>query len=65
MIGAWSARRVTPGTLDGAGAVSLGEGRSEPIGFAAPGHGTWSVQVAIQFAGELGSATYYWQVEVR
>jgi hypothetical protein len=64
-IGAWSARRATPGTLDGAGAVSLGEGRGEPIGFAAPGPGTWSVQVAIQFAGELGSATYYWQVEVR
>ena len=64
-IGLWAARRVAPGTLDGAGAVSLGEGRGEPIAFAAPGPGTWSVQVAVRFAGELGSATYYWQVEVR
>ena len=64
-IGRWSARRITPGSLDGAGAVSLGEGRGAPIGFAAPGPGTWSVQVAVQFAGELGSATYYWLVEVR
>jgi hypothetical protein len=63
--GPWSARSAAQGTLDGAGAVALGEGGGEPIGFAAPGPGTWSVQVAVRFAGELGSATYYWQVEVR
>jgi hypothetical protein len=64
-IGPWTARRAAPGTLDGAGAVSLGEGSGAPIGFAAPGRGTWSVQVTIGFAGGLGSATYYWQLEVR
>ncbi len=63
-VAMWSARRVAAGTSDGAGAVGLGEGAA-PVSFTAPAPGHWSVQVMIGFAGELGSATYYWDVTVR
>jgi len=36
-----------------------------PITFPAPKPGRWSVQLAVTFAGDLGSATYYWEVTVR
>lgn len=60
----WSARRVPAGTTTGTGAVSLGSG-GPPVAFEAPGPGTWSVQVTVRFAGDLGSATYYWQLAAR
>ena len=63
-IDEWAARRVRAGTSNGTGAVALGSG-GPPATFAAPAPGTWSVQVVIRFAGGLGSATYYWQVDVR
>jgi hypothetical protein len=63
-VASWSARRVAAGTSDGAGAVELGEGAA-PIAFAAPATGHWSVQLTVGFAGELGSASYYWDVTVR
>ena len=64
VVAAWTARRVVVGATDGAGAVALGEGQG-PVAFPAPPPGAWSVQVTVQFAGGLGSATYYWQVTVR
>jgi len=60
----WSARRVPAGTSDGSGAVGLGTG-GPPVSFEAPPVGSWSVQVAVDFDGGLGSATYYWHVTVR
>ena len=36
-----------------------------PIAFPAPPAGSWSVQVTVDFAGGLGSATYYWHLDVR
>ena len=59
----WFARRIRAGTAVGTGAVGLGAGHA-PVAFAAPGSGTWSVQVVIRFAGDLGSATYYWELTV-
>ncbi len=64
VVPAWTARRVVAGTTDGSGAVGLGEGEG-PVTFPAPPAGAWSVQVTVRFAGDLGSATYYWQVTVR
>ena len=61
----WLAKRVAAGTLDGAGAVSLGNGAGAPIIFKAPPPGAWSVQVDVTFGDDLGSATYYWAVNVR
>jgi hypothetical protein len=63
-VATWSARRVPAGTSDGAGAVGLGSGPAL-VTFAAPGPGSWSVQVDVTFAGGLGSAAYYWQLTVR
>ncbi|TFG69224.1 MAG: hypothetical protein E4H24_01280 [Thermomicrobiales bacterium] len=60
----WTASRVTAGVGDGIGAVAIGAGQG-PIAFAAPGSGSWSVQVNVRFADDLGSATYYWQLSVR
>jgi hypothetical protein len=60
----WSARRAPAGSATGAGAVALGGG-GPPVAFTAPGPGTWSVQLIVRFAGDLGSATYYWQLAVR
>jgi hypothetical protein len=60
----WTARRVVTGTTDGSGAVGLGEGQG-PVAFPAPPAGAWSVQVVVRFAGDRGSATYYWLVTVR
>lgn len=61
----WSARRVPHGTSDGSGAVAIGAGTTGPMTFIAPGPGSWSVQVTVGFAGDLGTATYYWQLMVR
>jgi hypothetical protein len=63
-VSGWSASRVPGGTDNGFGAVPLGSGAA-PISFTAPGPGSWSIQVIVQFAGDLGSATYYWQLTVR
>ena len=64
-IADWSARRVTAGTSDGSGAVELGQAAGPPVAFAAPAAGSWSVQVSVRFANDLGSATYYWRLTVR
>ena len=61
----WSARRVTAGTTDGSGAIALGQAAGPPVAFAAPAAGTWSLQVTVRFANDLGSATYYWRLTVR
>lgn len=63
-VARWTARRVRAGTANGIGAVGLGDGDAR-ISFQPPPAGTWSVQVAVQFATNMGSATYYWQVTVR
>jgi len=60
----WSARQVPAGTVNGSGGVPLGGGPA-PVTFAAPGPGSWSVQVVLRFDGGLGSAAYYWRVTVR
>ncbi|MEO8438564.1 MAG: hypothetical protein ABI562_08880 [Chloroflexota bacterium] len=60
----WSARRVAAGTSDGTGAVALGSGPG-PAAFDAPPIGAWSVAVTLDFADNLGSATYYWAITVR
>ncbi len=42
----------------------MGEGSSEPVSFAAPPPGSWSVNVEVWFADNLGSAAYYWLITV-
>jgi hypothetical protein len=63
-VATWSAKRVPAEATGGSGAVGLGTG-GPPIAFDAPGLGSWSVQVTVDFDDGLGSATYYWLVTVR
>jgi len=64
-VAEWSARRVTAGTSDGSGAIALGQAAGPPVAFGAPAAGTWSIQVTVRFANDLGSASYYWLLTVR
>ena len=60
----WQVSRVLPSNHDRVGAVSMGEGTIPPIRFRAPPAGTWSVEVSVLFARNLGSAAYFWRMEV-
>jgi hypothetical protein len=63
-VDTWTAVRVPAGVTDGVGAVTLASEAARPISFPVPAPGSWSVQVTLQFAGGLGSATYYWRIDV-
>ena len=63
-IETWQVSRVIPGDRDGTRAVGMGEGSGEPVTFVAPPSGPWSVSVSVLFADNLGSASYYWLVDV-
>jgi len=63
-IDTWQVSRVLPGSRDGMGSVGMAEGSGEPVTFVAPPPGSWSVSVNVLFADNLGSAAYYWLIEV-
>lgn len=62
-IRAWSARYVPANAAGPDGATSLGEGAGDPA-FAAPGPGSWTVEVFVEFAPAVGNAHYFWRLEV-
>jgi hypothetical protein len=43
--------------------VGMAEG-SGPVRFPAPPAGAWSVHVGVRFEDNLGSAAYYWRMDV-
>ena len=59
----WTVRR-TPASSVGTGVTGMGEGSSDPVTVPAPPRGSWSVAIEVWFAGNLGSAAYYWLVTV-
>ena len=62
-VAMWTVRSV-PATADGpANAAVLGQGTGI-TGFPAPAPGTWTVEVRVVFADDLGSAGYFWRLEV-
>lgn len=63
-IDTWRVSRVLPGSRDGMGSVGMAEGSGEPVAFVAPPSGSWSVNVNVLFADNLGSAAYYWRIDV-
>ena len=63
-IASWQARSVAAGSAGPVGATALGEGSGQPT-FTAPGPGAWTVEVHTSFAGDVGSASYFWRLEVR
>lgn len=63
-IVSWTATLVPQSDPASATPVGLGEGTGEPVAFAAPPAGSWSVNVNVWFVDNLGAASYYWRVEV-
>ena len=62
-IRAWAARYVPANAAGPDGATSLGEGAGRPA-FAAPGPGSWTVELFVEFAAGVGNAHYFWRLEV-
>jgi hypothetical protein len=62
-IAAWRARYVPAASTDPTGATALGSGSGSPS-FPAPAGGPWTVEVAIDFAGGQGTASYIWRLDV-
>ncbi len=62
-IATWRARYVPVTADDPRGAIPLGEGVGAPA-FATPGAGRWTVEVAVTFGDDAGSASYFWELDV-
>jgi hypothetical protein len=63
VVAAWEARRV-PSSADGPdGAIAVGSGIGAPA-MTAPEAGSWTLVVAIEFAGGAGTANYFWRLDV-
>jgi len=62
-IASWTAQAATAEDTLGERLTSLGEGSGTPA-FHAPSAGAWVVAVEVRFAGNQGSASYYWHVVV-
>jgi hypothetical protein len=63
-VASWSVSRQPPGSRDDFGAMGMAQGSGMPVAFPAPPPGSWSVGASIRFTGTLGSASYYWLIEV-
>ncbi len=63
-IARWRARYVPAGQTDPQGATSLGEGAGEPA-FPAPAAGSWTAEVTVDFGPDVGSASYFWRLDVQ
>jgi hypothetical protein len=62
-IASWTVSR-SPGAAVGTDIVGMADGTGEPLTFDAPPTGSWSVAVEVRFEDNLGSAAYFWLVEV-
>lgn len=61
-ISGWSARLAPASATGGQGAIQVGTGPAA-MDVTAPGAGSWTLAVTIAF-GDLGSATYFWLLEI-
>lgn len=59
----WTVSRA-PAGANGSETIGLAEGSGGPVTFDPPPAGSWSVNVNVWFADNLGSAAYYWLIEV-
>jgi hypothetical protein len=62
-LATWTVGR-TPAETPGIGIEGIAEGGTGMVMFPAPPSGSWSVNVNVWFADGLGSASYYWLIEV-
>ena len=61
-IASWRARAATQ--LDGDDARRLADGLDQ-VSFGVPEPGEWTIEITVQFAGGVGSASYYWRMTVQ
>lgn len=61
-MASWRARVAMQ--ADGDGAVRLADGTTQ-VGFGVPEPGEWTIEITVQFAGGVGSASYYWRMTVQ
>ncbi len=59
----WRTQYTRAGATDPTGARSLGSGTGDVV-LTAPGKGHWTLAIAVDFADGLGSANYFWRLEV-
>ncbi len=62
-VESWDARYGASGGPDPGDIASLGSGGGA-ISFGAPPRGSWTVALDVRFGEGLGSASYYWRLEV-
>lgn len=62
VLSGWSALLAPAANGGGEGAIKVGTGPAA-MDVVAPGAGSWTLAVTIEF-GDLGSATYFWLLEV-
>ncbi len=63
-IARWTARRARAGSTSPVGALPAGGGAG-PIAIDAPAAGSWTLAVTVEFARGVGTATWYWRLDVR
>ena len=63
-VSGWTARRARAGVTSPVGTIPVGSGTG-PIAIDAPATGSWTLAVSVVFANGLGSATWYWRLDVR
>jgi hypothetical protein len=59
----WRARSVPAAATGPEGAAKLGIGSGAPT-FAAPGEGSWTVEIHVAFGDGAGDASYFWRLDV-
>jgi hypothetical protein len=62
-IAAWEVRDLPAGAVGPEEARTIAKGTGAPA-FEAPGSGTWTVEVTLEFAGGAGRAAYFWRLKV-
>jgi hypothetical protein len=62
-IATWEVRDLPAGAGGPEEARIIAKGNGAPA-FDAPGPGTWTVEVTLDFAGGAGRAAYFWRLEV-
>jgi hypothetical protein len=62
-IATWEVRDLPAGAGGPEEARTIAKGTGAPA-FAAPGSGTWTVEVTLEFAGGAGRAAYFWRLQV-
>jgi hypothetical protein len=62
-IAAWEVRDLPAGAGGPEQARIIAKGTGAPA-FDAPGSGTWTIEVTLEFAGGAGRAAYFWRLKV-